>query len=215
MRRCVRLQAAGATSSSPSALSPGSSTAVRGPVRSAVGATASFLTTRWGAATTSAAGAARATGFALISKYLQCSYPEALAAVEKFCGIVVHSPSSVQESAEQIEPQADLNPDPISKARAAMLALWSEAHPVEQGDPVWNYLLSRGLDPRSAHPEIRTHEGLEYVEQVEDDAAGEHGDDGEEGAEQGKGLRGAHAAGDALAPYGRRRRRHQSAPHLS
>ena len=153
MRRCVRLQAAGATSSSPSALSPGSSTAVRGPVRSAVGATASFLTTRWGAATTSAAGAARATGFytyiyygfALISKYLQCSYPEALAAVEKFCGIVVHSPSSVQESAEQIEPQADLNPDPISKARAAMLALWSEAHPVEQGDPVWNYLLSRGL----------------------------------------------------------------------
>lgn len=128
-------------------------------------------------------------GFALISKYLQCSYPEALAAVEKFCGIVVHSPSSVQESAEQIEPQADLNPDPISKARAAMLALWSEAHPVEQGDPVWNYLLSRGLDPRSAHPEIRTHEGLEYVKQVEDDAAGEHGDDGEEGAEQGKGLR--------------------------
>lgn len=113
-------------------------------------------------------GCGAGDGFALIGKYLQCRFPDALRVVESFCGVIPRIVGDVRDETGAGNSGADAG----DRAREAMLRLWSEAHPVEKGDPVWNYLLSRGLDPRRAHPEIRTHEGLEYVEEVDTDEGG-------------------------------------------
>ena len=95
-------------------------------------------------------------GFDLIAKFLQCSFFESLQLVERFCGI--EQPARTEcvqtQSAERSVEQAE---------REEMLEIWSQAHPVREGDPVWKYLISRGLEPAAAYPEIRTHDGLEYT----------------------------------------------------
>ncbi len=110
-------------------------------------------------------------GFDLVAAYLQCSFPEALRTVERFCAI--EPPEFPQGSASRgetggntggetggEEPGAQKSPE--DAARENMLRIWAEAHPVREGDAVWKYLAGRGLDPARAHPEIRTHEGLPY-----------------------------------------------------
>lgn len=94
-------------------------------------------------------------GFDLIAKFLQCSFFESLQVVERFCGIEPTArPEHEQvQNSERSAEQAE---------REEMLEIWSQAHPVREGDPVWRYLSSRGLDPAAAYPEIRTHDGLEY-----------------------------------------------------
>ncbi len=103
-------------------------------------------------------GCGAGDGFSLISKYLQCGYPEALRTVERFCGLTPPARGSAAIDEEDAREQT-----PAERVRGEMLRIWSEAHPVREGDAVWTYLKNRGLDPGRAHPEIRTHEGLVYA----------------------------------------------------
>ncbi len=100
-------------------------------------------------------------GFELLSRYLSISVFEALERVERACGIYV--PDEARRAPRE-KPEATEGP----RKTPGHLRLWSEAHPVKEGDAVWKYLQNRGLDPRLAPADIRTHEALLYSDDAEE-----------------------------------------------
>lgn len=99
-------------------------------------------------------------GFELLSRYLSISVFEALERVERACGIYV--PEAPRRAAPE-KPAAEER-----RKTPGHLRLWSEAHPVREGDAVWKYLKNRGLDPSRAPADIRTHEALLYSDDEEE-----------------------------------------------
>jgi len=96
-------------------------------------------------------------GLSLLMKYRRCSFPEALAFVEDFCGIPRQSVS------RETSPGKGEETDRRQRMRRLM-ALWAEAEPIRAGDPVWAYLEGRGLNPALAELEVRCHKALRYVD---------------------------------------------------
>lgn len=90
-------------------------------------------------------------GFELIARVNGISRTAALAQVESFCGIDV--PVEPVKSVREAQEDASL---PV----AFHLKLWAQALPVAPADPVWKYLVNRGLDPANAGSEIRCHTAL-------------------------------------------------------
>ena len=90
-------------------------------------------------------------GFELIARVNGISRTAALAQVESFCGIDV--PVEPVKSVREAQEDASL-------AVAFHLKLWAQARPVAPADPVWKYLVNRGLDPANAGSEIRCHPAL-------------------------------------------------------
>jgi putative DNA primase/helicase len=87
-------------------------------------------------------------GFDLLRKIHGWDFPKVKAEVASIVG-------SVQVTAVKAEQDAE------SKARY-MRKIWSEARPVEQGDPVWLYLSRRCGDPAGALEDIRFHPALDH-----------------------------------------------------
>ena len=100
-------------------------------------------------------------GFELLSRYLSISVFEALEMVERACGIYVETHQ--RPKASRLKPSAE-----GPRRTPGHLQLWSEAHVVREGDPVWKYLQNRGLDPRLAPADIRMHEALLYSDDAEE-----------------------------------------------
>lgn len=98
-------------------------------------------------------------GIALIQKYRQCTFFEALDWIDAYLGIEYPKNMPVLSGDEESE-EVSIE---IIQARERM-ALWAKARPVQEGDPVWEYLLGRGLDPRACYPEIRYLANAEYRE---------------------------------------------------
>lgn len=97
-------------------------------------------------------------GFALIGKFLGCSFFEALKTVERFYGLEVKE----TKQRSQAPDEQKIETDPQKRSRIEMMELWSQAHPVVKDDAVYKYLSRRGLKPESAAYEIRCHEKLPY-----------------------------------------------------
>jgi hypothetical protein len=114
------------------------------------------FTNRWGRGNFICRGCGSGDGFDLISRYCQCGFIEALEIVERFCGIVWQG--------QRADARVELSETELKEKEQARerMALWAQAKPLREGDPVWKYLSGRGIDPRSAGFEIRCHPALEY-----------------------------------------------------
>ena len=114
------------------------------------------FTDRWGRGNFICRGCGSGDGFDLISRYCQCGFIEALEVVERFCGI--------SWQGEKADARVELTQAQIKEKEQARerMKLWSQAHPIEPGDPVWTYLAGRGLTPSCAGLEVRYHPALSY-----------------------------------------------------
>ena len=76
--------------------------------------------------------------------------------VERFCGI--------SWQGEKADARVELTQAQIKEKEQARerMKLWSQAHPIVLGDPVWTYLAGRGLTPSCAGLEVRYHPALSY-----------------------------------------------------
>lgn len=107
------------------------------------------FTDRWGRGNFICRGCGSGDGFDLISRYCQCGFIEALEVVERFCGI--------SWQGEKADARVELTQAQIKEKEQARerMKLWSQAHPIVPGDPVWTYLAGRGLTPSCAGLEVR------------------------------------------------------------
>ena len=114
------------------------------------------FTDRWGRGNFICRGCGSGDGFDLISRYCQCGFIEALEVVERFCGI--------SWQGEKADARVELTQAQIKEKEQARerMKLWSQAHPIVLGDPVWTYLAGRGLTPSCAGLEVRYHPALSY-----------------------------------------------------
>ena len=114
------------------------------------------FTDRWGRGNFICRGCGSGDGFDLISRYCQCGFIEALEVVERFCGI--------SWQGEKADARVELTQTQIKEKEQARerMKLWSQAHPIVPGDPVWTYLAGRGLKPSCAGLEVRYHPALSY-----------------------------------------------------
>lgn len=114
------------------------------------------FTDRWGRGNFICRGCGSGDGFDLISRYCQCGFIEALEVVERFCGI--------SWQGEKADARVELTQAQIKEKEQARerMKLWSQAHPIVPGDPVWTYLAVRGLTPSCAGLEVRYHPALSY-----------------------------------------------------
>lgn len=111
------------------------------------------FTDKFGAGNYFCRGCGAGDGFDLLGRFLGCSFHEALTRVESICGIHVCKTQRSDEHAETHE-------------TPPMLKIWSEAHPIVQGDPVWQYLTERGINPELCGMELRCHDALPYYDDV-------------------------------------------------
>lgn len=114
------------------------------------------FTDRWGRGNFICRGCGAGDGFDLISRYRQCGFIEALEIVERFCGIVWQGQKA---DARVLLTEAELKQKETARER---MALWAQASPLREGDPVYKYLRGRGLNPAVAGFELRCHPSLEY-----------------------------------------------------
>ena len=93
------------------------------------------FTDRWGRGNFICRGCGSGDGFDLISRYYQCGFIEALEVVERFCGI--------SWQGEKADARVELTQAQIKEKEQARerMKLWSQAHPIVLGDPVWTYLV--------------------------------------------------------------------------
>ena len=98
-------------------------------------------------------------GFSLLMKTLGYGFLQALEFVERFCGI------DPEADAERIMEEIKTKVQEDEKERIRKITrIWAEGKPIIPGDPVWTYLLARGVNPRLAGSEVRCHEALEYTD---------------------------------------------------
>lgn len=90
-------------------------------------------------------------GIELVRRYCDVSFMQALEMLERCCSICVDQ----KERPRAIEPHK-------KRLHGHMQRLWSQAKPLTEGDPVWRYLSSRGLDARRAGSQVRYHAKLPY-----------------------------------------------------
>ncbi|STZ76860.1 DUF7146 domain-containing protein [Bergeriella denitrificans] len=96
-------------------------------------------------------------GIRLIMDLHQCNFQTALSRLAACLGMAAHTPPEYQP------PKHEPKQEPPEKDKAAKLAaLWHEAKPVKQGDPVYSYLQGRGLAMAEPPQNIRYHETLPY-----------------------------------------------------
>ena len=102
-------------------------------------------------------------GIELVRRFTGTTFMQALRTVESFCGIASPEPAPCRnETAE------DGKADDLGRQRRQLVELWAQAAPIVPGDPVWRYLESRGLNPRTAGWEVRCHPDLKYLSSDED-----------------------------------------------
>lgn len=95
-----------------------------------------------------------ATGIDLLCAFRGLTFMQGLECLEGMLGI---------ETTRRTEPKAPrCEQDKYSRERRDVLELWSQARPIEPGDPVWRYLTGRGIDPGLAGYEIRCHDRVPH-----------------------------------------------------
>lgn len=134
----MRRRGVGAKSLLPAALTKRFYRAGRGPCPNCGGRDRFIFDDKFGAGNFFCRGCGPGDGFELIARVNGISRTAALAQVESFCGIDV--PVEPVKSVREAQEDASL---PV----AFHLKLWAQARPVAPADPVWKYLVNRGLDP--------------------------------------------------------------------
>lgn len=86
-------------------------------------------------------------GFQLAERFLGVDFKTVAKRVEELAGAIKFTPVKAVDN---------------EKAGAAISRVWRESHPLEVGDPVWQYLTGRGLSLAVRPVSIRCHPGLEY-----------------------------------------------------
>ncbi|MGN1208997.1 MAG: toprim domain-containing protein [Duodenibacillus sp.] len=97
-----------------------------------------------------------ATGLDLLCAFRGLTFMQGLECAEKMLGI---------ESPRRPEPEERpvAQDSKTVRERRDVLELWSQARPIESGDPVWRYLAGRGIDPGLAGYEIRYHSRVPHA----------------------------------------------------